>query len=110
MCRNNWRQGVREIDELWDIGNTQARDDEVLTEGCGSEEEEERHVSDAEEVGTDNQLIIIWVKSGLGVQVRSLMYVFEISCDLRWDLDRMDSCWLCLGDHCWPAHISSVKL
>lgn len=61
MCRNNWRQGVREIDELWDIGNTQARDDEVLTEGCGSEEEEERHVSDAEEVGSDNQLIIIWV-------------------------------------------------
>lgn len=36
------------------MGSARARDVEVLTQGCGSEEDEEKkHVSDAE-VGTDN--------------------------------------------------------
>lgn len=41
-------------------GSTQAKDDEILTQGCGSEEKEEkRHVSYGKKVGRDNQLIII---------------------------------------------------
>lgn len=54
------------------IASTRARDDEVLTKSCGSEEEEEEYVNDAEEVGSDTDrlvLIVISVKAGVGVQI-----------------------------------------
>ena len=65
---------------VWGIGSTQAKDDEILTQGCGSEEKEEkRHACYGKKVGSDNQLIIIWEKCGLGMQFRNFMCVFEIS-------------------------------
>lgn len=76
-------------------------------------------MNDAENAGTDTdgQALVrgIWMKSDLGVQIihsidRNLMYLYEISRDLRWDPVSTDSCWFRVGGHCWLAHINSLKL
>lgn len=54
MCRTNWRWAVREIDQLRGYCKHPSKRREVLIQGCGSEEEEEEgHVNDVKEVGTD---------------------------------------------------------
>ena len=69
VCKTDWKQGIRRLMRyVWGIGSIQAKDDEILTQSCGSEEKEEkRHVRYGKKVGSDNQLIIIWVKCGLGM-------------------------------------------
>ena len=69
VFKTDWRQGIREIDELytryWKYpGKGWWNSDSGLWQW---RKEEKRHVSYGKKVGRDNQLIIIWVKSGLGM-------------------------------------------